>query len=243
LRGRTDPASEKRNDKNDQSDNSDIRSSVAALCVATLSPPGEGWGEVIKTPLTHTIAIPLQVISSLNEESIITIYNQLGLCCGVALFENQNLVLTAFGDDPTTPQIDGMTEGEAMNLRVFNPETGNESVLEVEFEEQMPQGGYFVNHGLSALKDLQITGLDENPNSKFQVSIYPNPSKDIFNIRFGSQSGISNWEVTDIHGSIIALGNDPINDFTIDISSHPKGIYYLKITHGGLQTVKKLVLQ
>jgi hypothetical protein len=39
------------------------------------------------------------------------------------------------------------------------------------------------------------------------------------------------------------LGNDPINDFTIDISSHPKGIYYLKITGGGLQVVEKLVLQ
>jgi len=32
-------------------------------------------------------------------------------------------------------------------------------------------------------------------------------------------------------------------NLSINISSYPKGIYYLKLTEGGLQTLKKLVLQ
>jgi len=90
--------------------------------------------------------------------------------------------------------------------------------------------------------------LNENPDSEIQVSIYPNPSSGIFRVKtltvrqLADQSEFE-YEVSNTHGSVIALGNDQLNDFAIDISSHPKGIYYLKITKGGLQMVRKLVLQ
>jgi len=252
-RGRTDPSSEKQRDMNNQSDFTDVHRNVEALRGGTPFPlrgrAGDGviaWNEVIKTPITHTIAFPQENLEGIQEGDIITIYNQSGLCCGAAVYQDQNLVLTAFGDDPTTTQIDGMTEGEPLQFRIFNPSTGIENPLQIVFDEQMPQSGYFVNHGLSAVKDLQITGLDENRDAGIGFSIYPNPSSGIFHVAtltgFETLSGFA-WEVTDIQGSIIAQGNDPINDFTIDISSHPKGIYYLKITKGELQMVRKLVLQ
>jgi hypothetical protein len=263
-RGRTEPASQKQIDKNNQSDNSAVRSSVAALrvgtplslrrgaggevspCVATPSPEGEGWGEVLKTPLTHTIAFPETILEDFEEGDFITIYNQNGLLCGAALVQNQNLVLTAFGDDPTTPQVDGLTEGEAMQFRVFNPKTGKEFPLEVKFDESLPQGGYFVNHGLSAVKGIETTGLEEMATSGINLSVYPNPSTGIFHVE--TQSGFETltgfaWEISNTHGSIIAKGISQSNDFKIDISKHPKGIYYLKISQEELQTIKKLVLQ
>ena len=46
----------------------------------------------------------------------------------------------------------------------------------------------------------------------------------------------------DIHGSIVAKSNGPLSDFLLDLSSHPKGIYYLKINRGEVQVVKKLAL-
>ena len=203
-----------------------------------------------RTPLTHTIAIPLQAISGIAEGSIITIYNQMGLCCGAAIFQNQNLVLTAFGDDPTTPTIDGMTEGAAMNLRLLNPETGKEIALEVVFDEQLPQGGTFVNHGISAIKELKVTGVDEMDNTRINISVYPNPSTGVFHISIQSVQNVENeassglsWEISNTHGSRIATGNNQSDDFTIDISTYPKGIYYLKITQRGWQTVEKLVVR
>ena len=199
-----------------------------------------------RTPLTHTIAIPLQAIAGIAEGSIITIYNQMGLCCGAAIFHDQSLVLTAFGDDPTTPAIDGMTEGEAMHFRILTPETGKEFTLEVVFDEQLPQGRNFVSHGISAIKELKVTGVDEAGESRFNVSVYPNPSTGVFHVK--TLSGIKpssemSWEISNTHGAGIAKGNNSSDDFTIDLSTYPKGIYYLKITQRGWQTVEKLVVR
>jgi hypothetical protein len=112
------------------------------------------------------------------------------------------------------------------------------------------QGGYFVNHGLSAIKSIQTTGVGGDSEMKTSIKIYPNPSTEIFNIRISDLTGFQNllglatdWEITNTHGSIIAIGNNKVGDFSIDLSSHPKGIYYLKISQGGLQFTEKLVLQ
>ncbi len=120
--------------------------------------------------------------------------------------------------------------------------------MEVEFDEQMPQGGTFVNHGLSAVKKLKITGINEAAELGMNISVFPNPSTGVFQISNSDSppaGGLSEfgWKVTDTHGSVVALGNDEIKDFTIDLSTHPKGIYYLKIIQGKLQTVRKLVVQ
>ena len=64
----------------------------------------------------------------------------------------------------------------------------------------------------------------------------------VFRRKPSGLSGLLSWEITDIHSSVIATGRDQSDEFTIDISNHLKGIYYLKITQGGLQTVRKLVL-
>ena len=220
----------------------------------TPSPTGEGWGEVIKTPITHTIAILSEVISGLNPGEIIRVCGANGQCYGAVVYQNQNLALTAFGDDPTTTQIDGLAEGETMQFRVYNPETAKEYPLEVEFETQMPQAGYFVNYGLSAVKSIQATGIGRASEMNVSVKIYPNPSTGIFNVSLTDLTGFhparagllcqtTDREITNIHGSIIAAGNEKGNDFTIDLSSYPKGIYYLKISQDGLQTIEKLVVQ
>jgi uncharacterized protein (TIGR02145 family) len=194
------------------------------------------------TPITHTIAIPPEAISGLPEGGIIGVYGTYGQCYGAVLYQNHNLALTAFGDDPTSTQIDGLTEGEIMQFRVFNPETGKETMLEVAFDEQMPQGGYFMNHGLSAIKSIQATGIGGASEIENSVNIYPNPSTGIFNVSAPTLSGLD-WKAHDIHGSIIATGNENSNEFSINLTSYPKGIYYLKITHGGMQIVRKIVLQ
>ena len=208
----------------------------------TPSPTGEGWGEVIKTPITHTIAIPAQVLTGLENGDIIAIYNQNGLCCGAVSCQNQNLALTVFGDDPTTPAIDGMVEGESLQFRVVNPVTGKETPIQVQFDDQMPKGGYFTDNGISAIKSLETNGVEELVVIQLNISVYPNPSTGVFNVRSSTLSGFD-WGISNVQGLIIDSGNSLSEDFTIDLTSNPKGIYYLKIYQGGLQNVKKLVLQ
>jgi len=208
--------------------------------------------KVRATPITHTIAIPQKVLSEIENGNILTIYNQNGLCCGAIPVQNQNLAITAFGNDPTAPANDGMIEGESLQFRVINPESGKESTMEVAFDEQMPQGGTFVNHGLSAVKSLENAGVEEFAGRQLNISVYPNPSTGEFYIQSKTLSVPHmrdetltefKYEISDPHGSIIFSGHSQGNDFSIDLSTYPKGIYYLKITQGGLQTVKKLVVQ
>jgi len=208
----------------------------------TPSPSEKGWGEV-KTPITHTIAVPMETMTGLKPGDIIGVYGSNGQCFGAVAYQNQNLALTAFGDDPITTQIDGLAEGETLQLRVFNAETSNEYPLEVEFDAQMPQGEYFVNHGLSAVKSLQATGVGGTSEMNTSVNVYPNPSNAKFNIQLENTNEKSNWEVLDVHGNILMNGNDQYNNFNVDLSTYPKGIYYLKISRGGLLFMEKLVLQ
>ncbi len=204
-----------------------------------------GLGDLLgltPTPLTHSIAFPDATITTLTEGDIIAVFDQNGSCCGWIPYLEKSVVLTAFGNDPTTPQTDGMMEGEPFTFMVFNPVTEKEYLLNVEFDEMMINGGYFVSHGLSAVKSLQTTGIDNHVEEGIRISIYPNPSNDQFKVRFEENTQDFTWEVLNIHGSTIISG-DGFNDFEINLTPHPRGIYYLKIYHGELISIEKLVLQ
>jgi len=73
-------------------------------------------------------------------------------------------------------------------------------------------------------------------------SIYPNPSGGVFCVKLNETSETTFWEVVNPEGKTISKGAGNEN-FTINISSQPKGIYYLKIMQGGFNSVKKLVVQ
>jgi len=74
------------------------------------------------------------------------------------------------------------------------------------------------------------------------ANIYPNPSDGIFYVKINKTSESATWEVINTEAKTIRDGIESEN-FTINLTSQPKGIYYLKITQGGLNWVKKLVLQ
>jgi len=65
-------------------------------------------------------------------------------------------------------------------------------------------------------------GIEEENNT--QISIYPNPVKEIMNII--STSAIIDWEMLDIQGKKIMSG---INHSNIQMESLPQGIYFIKV--------------
>ena len=93
-------------------------------------------------------------------------------------------------------------------------------------------------------------GIEEAGDTEDDIKIYPNPSTGIFNIRISDLTGFqnllgltTNWKITNTHGSIIATGNENGSEFSIKLTSHPKGIYFLKISREGKQFVRKLMLE
>lgn len=112
------------------------------------------------------------------------------------------------------------------------------------FDASLPQAdGTFAENWLSAIKSLKTTGINSFSESQLSISVFPNPSTAVFNIRLSEIHQDAKWEVVSIQGAEILTGYIQQNLFTIDLSTYPKGIYYLKIKQDGLQMVKKLVFQ
>ena len=80
------------------------------------------------------------------------------------------------------------------------------------------------------------------------LDVYPNPSRDIFNVRFTSED-IQNLEVRIINviGEVVYTEN--LNEFVgeytkqVDLATYTKGVYFLEITTDNGVINKKLILQ
>ena len=75
-----------------------------------------------------------------------------------------------------------------------------------------------------------------------QIKIYPNPSNGIFKIEKSNSIGNMEIEVYDIYGKVILSQEMNNNLNTIDLKTVSKGIYMVKITSNGLQTMKRIVV-
>ena len=201
------------------------------------------------TPITHNIAILPEASEEIEPGNLIGAFDQSGNCFGIAFCESETFGLTIFGDDPMTVEKDGFEEGEMMCFKVFNPDqtlSGLKTLTDLYpiFDTSLPQAdGTFAENGLSAIKSLKTTGINDFGESPISVSVFPNPSTSVFNIKLSEINEDAEWEVVSVHGASILSGEIQQNLFTIDLSTQPKGIYYLKIKQDGLQLVRKLVLQ
>ena len=80
------------------------------------------------------------------------------------------------------------------------------------------------------------------------LDVYPNPSRDIFNVTFTSED-VQNLEVRIINviGEVVYTEN--LNEFVgeytkqVDLATYTKGVYFLEITTGNGVVNKKLILQ
>ena len=71
------------------------------------------------------------------------------------------------------------------------------------------------------------------------ISIYPNPSTGILNIKTDREINVS---VTNMMGKIIISNRKILNNHSLDLSSFANGVYLLKINVGNKTGVKKIIL-
>jgi len=95
------------------------------------------------------------------------------------------------------------------------------------------------------IDDFSIEGtLSAEPFDTDYFSIYPNPSKGIFNIRMAAINEFD-FSVYDITGKLISQRHKvtPSNrEYILDMSNFSSGVYLLKIESEGRQITKKLIL-
>ena len=76
-------------------------------------------------------------------------------------------------------------------------------------------------------------------NSK--ISVYPNPSRDVFSINSDARGSIV---IYDVMGKIIKTKNLDLGITKLDLSNYPNGIYLMKVINDSNQTkTMKLIKQ
>ena len=94
----------------------------------------------------------------------------------------------------------------------------------------------------SVCVNITTVGVNDIKNTK--VSIYPNPTKELINVNFGSVQGSVNYTLTSIEGRIIEQQqNVTENSIRIDLSNESKGIYLLKIDNNSSASVYRIIRQ
>lgn len=201
------------------------------------------WNQVVKTQGSHLMVLPVSTFSGFGRNAVIGAFNSQGFCTGIAQFRDGNTAMTIFGDDPTTPETDGMREGERIIFRVFNPDKGTLNELIPDFDPSMPDSdGTFKNNGLS-LPGFK-TFLENQEYDGF-VSLYPNPAGKFVQIRF-SEPGFKGSEVSvyNLTGQLVlqsTLADCPAT--TIETSHLLPGVYQLVIASAHKTFCRKLIIK
>jgi hypothetical protein len=196
------------------------------------------WNDVDKTGDIHMIAVSSNASEELESGDIIGVFNIDDVCTGMAKYSGNGeaIAIPVFADDITTEVVDGMIEYEPLRFKVFR------SGVEIElnnpvYSTEMPNyDGVFAVNGWSMITSFKegataIEGITEE-----QIVVYPNPSEGIFNI--GGVGSTYELQVTNSHGQMIAIQKIH-DDFTLDISDHPTGIYFIKlISNEGTKLIK-----
>jgi hypothetical protein len=99
----------------------------------------------------------------------------------------------------------------------------------------------FLNGTPSANRIFRFTptNLSTTEVSKSQVSIYPNPFKDLISIQGGDQN--FSYAIYDLHGKIVQSSYLSKSEDTINTASIASGVYILKITTSETTVTKKMV--
>jgi hypothetical protein len=83
-----------------------------------------------------------------------------------------------------------------------------------------------------------------NNNQSNLVTVYPNPTKEKFNIKInGYYDTIVTLKLSDLLGQTIFTTTGKQNSFSFNLSKYPKGIYLLKTTIGAKIDLQKVVYQ
>ena len=202
------------------------------------------WNEINYTGVSHTVVFEENAISQLEQGDMIGAFTQSGLCTGIVnVTPGEAAGFNVFGDDITTGVIDGYADGEPLNFKVFRPGCATEYEVDVDYDPSSPNtDGLFSINGLSKITNLTMSTSGNAVHSLSNLSIYPNPSKGIFNITGNILNQDIEVVVFNIHGQVVYQEN-LIESHKVDLSDQPRGVYFIKFISSTALKIEKVVVE
>lgn len=90
------------------------------------------------------------------------------------------------------------------------------------------------------LFDEDRVGVNEKP-APLDVALYPNPAQDKISIQLKNGAAATHVSILDLAGKAVLNISNPGND--VDVSTLAKGLYFVKVTSGTQQGIKKLAIE
>jgi hypothetical protein len=212
---------------------------------STINMP-EGW-DFVPTNFVHNIYIPVEtaVRSGLEMETgdvMGVFYHENGMpyCAGAVAYQNGQLMITAYGDDPMTPEKEGFEFGETIYWKAYLQDQEMAYDLTVTYDAAMPQhDGHFHMGGLSMLATMETVILDLDETLASSVSVFPNPNTGSFTLQ-GLQAG-DQVSIMDATGRMIDQFEAGSN--TINKSVEAKGLLIISFQRGNQISHQKILVQ
>lgn len=203
------------------------------------------WNDPVNTPNSHTIAIQKELLQPVLENGdFVGAFTREGTCIGMQPFDNENLGIIAYADDPATSEKEGYAETDQISLRVYKPDTREEFQLSVKWNQSLPQNdGLYHGFGMSAVSEItEITGINNPYLTEDEILIYPNPANDYLNIIVGELAG-QTIKISNIQGQQVYSGYLKELHTKLDVSQFTKGVYFLTIVSEKQNWVEKVVIE
>ena len=119
--------------------------------------PENPWIEKMLSSPSHLITIRADGMHDILVDDIIGVFSLDNNCYGVTRINdlNENSLISVYSDDMTTKEKDGFFIGEEFSFRLYRSGTQETFNLQVRFDPNLPDLGYFANQGLSVILDLR----------------------------------------------------------------------------------------
>jgi hypothetical protein len=109
------------------------------------------------------------------------LFNSAGRLCGAGRWTGGNLALTAWGDDPTTDETDGLLEGEPYSLRLWRQQVAEELPLLLTYAQG---DGLYGLDNVEIVAGIELVSADAGPRpSAGLLHVFPNPARELLYVQ------------------------------------------------------------
>ena len=203
------------------------------------------WNDISNTGFMHMISFEKHALQGTAPGDFIGAFDMNGTCMGMAeVTGGEKLILPVFGDDPYTPDKEGLDEGEYISYKLFRNSTGEIMDIRVVYDASFPNSdGLYATYGLSGIIKSAIgTTSVDNPESE-RITVFPSPANDQLYIRTGS--GLQQVRLINHIGQSVAVEKpENAQEYLFDVSNYPRGVYIIEVKTGsGMLSTHRVILQ
>ena len=189
-----------------------------------------------------TLAIPQGLASDLfSVGDEIAVVNVNGQVLGAGIYQEGNVVLTIWGDDPHSETIEGISEGQEFFVQKWNKQTSEITKLGIDY---CIEGSSLYHYNSKTI----VGSLSNSDSHSIQLTNYPNPFNStttiVFTLVEDEKISLSLYSINGKFVEEICCGNykNGTHFIEFDRSSLKSGIYYYILETSGNRIVKKLCI-